>query len=157
MEGILNGILRLETDKLIFTNGKPSYSKQYKKHLEINYNDIYGYSNVLYGIETLPWKLDPKQKPSEFRCFKFNAKVLERFTDIYFCVMNERQDWQMKKTLNLNDAKYENDIWVEMLNLKLHLFNLKAAQDLMVHTVKDLDCNSHIMEPIKYEYRFKVR
>jgi len=157
MEGIQNGILRLETDKLVFTNGKPSYSKKFKKHLEINYNDIYGYSNVLYGMDTLPWKLDPKQKPSEFRCFKFNAKVLDSFTDIYFCVMNERQDWQMKVTLNLNDATYENNLWVAQLNYKLHLFNLKAAQDLMVHTVKNLDCNSHIMEPIKYEYRFNVR
>ena len=156
MEGLQDGILRIESDKLLFTNGKPSYSKKYKKYLEVSFNDIYGYANVLYGMEKLPWKLPPNKKPSEFRCFKFEAKVLEVMTNIYFCVMNERQDWHMKTQLNLVDATFENDLWVAQLNYKIHLFNLIAAQALMVHTQKELDCNAHIMEPIKYEYRNNV-
>jgi len=156
MEGIQDGILRIEKDRLMFTNGKPDYSKKYKKHIEIHFNDVYGYANVLYGMEKLPWKLDPTKKPSGFRCFKLTAKVLDVLTDIFFCVMNERQDWHNKTTLNIPDATYENDLWVAQLNYKLHLFNLIAAQDLMIYTQKDLDCNAHIMEPIKYEYRVHV-
>jgi hypothetical protein len=152
-----DGILKLSNDKLIFTNGKPEYSKKYQKYLEISYSDVYGYANVLYGFDKLPWKLKPEDKPSEFRCFKFTAKVLDVLTNIYFCVMNERQDWKKEKTLSVSDAAYSNDLWVAQLNYKLHLFNLKASQELMVRTVKDMDCNEHVMEPIKYEYRNNVK
>ncbi len=107
-------------------------------------------------MEKLPWKLDPKLKPSEFRCFKFTAKYLGTMTPVFFCVMNERQDWKMTKTLGIKDASYENDLWVAQFNYKLHLFNLVQAQALMMKTVKDLDCNAHIMEPIKFEYRNNV-
>ncbi len=157
MQGLQDGVLSLRSDKLLFTNGKPPFSRKYKKYLEIYYRDVYGYANVLYGFsDALPWKLDPKIKPSEFRCFKFTAKVFNSMTNVYLCVINERQDWQKRKKLNLSTASYVNDNWVAVFNYKLHMYNLKFAQDLMVHTVKDLDCNSHIMEPIKYEYRKNV-
>lgn len=110
----------------------------------------------MYGFDKLPWKLDPKNKPSEFRCFKFRAKVLDQFTDVHYCVINERQDWHMEKQLNVHDASYEDDLWVAQLNYKLHLYNLRQAQEIMVHTVKDLDCNDFVMEPIKFEYRNNV-
>jgi hypothetical protein len=156
MDGLQDGILKIRSEKIQFTNKKPSYSKKYVKYLEIDYKDIYGYAHVMYGFDKLPWKLEPEKKPSEFRCWKFTAKVLNSMTDIHFCVMNERQDWDKKVELAVPEATYVNDIWVSQFNYKVHLYNLAEAQKVMVHTVKELDCNSHIMESIKYEYRNNV-
>jgi len=150
--------MNIQSDRIIFNNGKTEYSKNNKKYLELTFSDIYGYANTLYGMEELPWKLDPILKPSEFRCFKLLIKIDDSINPVYFCVENPRQDWERKGTISLPEATYVNNLWVSILNYKIHLFNLKHAKETMIKKYKhdSLDCNSHVMEPIKYQYRNEV-
>ncbi len=156
-KGIQPGVLVLDNNELLFHNGKLKNTKHYKEYFKTSYKYIYGYANNLYGMEKLPWKLDPKLKPNEQRCFKFIAKVYGKLSPIYFCVFKPRADWSMEqKDLNNTGSFFVADMWVANLNQKLHKYNLKVAQEITLRTVKTIDCNSHIMHPIKYQYRFRV-
>jgi len=118
-----------------------------------------GYANVLYNRERLSWKGEMKNKPSELRCFKFFAKPNNNTKEkaFSFCVFNKRMDWGSKsETIPPYQAMYVNDNWVSALNMKLHTFNLETSQEKMLRTVGKIDCNAHIMEPIKFEIRLRV-
>jgi len=78
-------------------------------------------------------------------------------TNIFFCVFYARSDWVRKTRLKTSQAMYVNDLWVAMLNKRLLAYKLKNAQDKILGSVGKIDCNSHVMEPIKYEYRNRVR
>ena len=139
-----------------FTNGKAKHEKDYKNYFKIPFKDIFGFGSTLYGKEVLPWKLDIQDKPNEFRCFKITAKISDEKTPIYFCVFYEKEDWERKSRLNTSEAMYTNDIWVSSLNRKILAYKLALSQDKVERTESDLDCNAHIMEPIKIEYRNRV-
>jgi len=143
---------------LTFSNEQIKGSKNYKEYLRIEYKDVYGYSNVLYGMEKLKWHGDQSKKPSESRCFKIEAYILGVKSPVYFCVFNQRADWSnQERDLSTSEALYVNELWVSMINYKLHEYNLGIAREKMLRTVKKVDCNAHIMEPIKYEYRIRVK
>ena len=118
-----------------------------------------GYANVLYNREKLPWKGDVKDKPSEIRCFKFNSKTIpsEPEKPFYFCIFNRRMDWGGKRgNISTSHSMFVNDNWVAALNMKLHSFSLELYQEKMTRSVGSIDCNAHIMEPIKFEIRLRV-
>ena len=118
-----------------------------------------GYASVLYNREELPWKGNIKEKPNEIRCFRFQAKIPGNPDEItfYFCIYNKRTDWGGRRDkISLSQAMYINDNWVAALNMKLHTFNLEENQEKMKRTVASVDCNSHTMEPIKFEIRLRV-
>jgi len=83
--------------------------------------------------------------------------ILDIMTPVYFCVYRAKADWSWEgPSLNPGRALYINDLWVAMLNFKLHKYNLAFAQEITLRTVKKIDCNAHTMEPIKYEFRVQV-
>ncbi len=118
-----------------------------------------GYANVLYNREKLPWKGKIKDKPSELRCFKFNAKINPKIQEVpfYFCVYYKRIDWGGKRDqIPLSQTIFVNDNWVATLNMKLHTYNLQKDQEKLARIVGDIDCNAHVMESIKFEIRLRV-
>lgn len=146
----------MDNDKLIFTNGEPTFSRKFKSFINVAFKDIIGYANVLYRFEKLPWKLDPKFKPSEDRCFKIKYLEHGEPTSLYFCVYYKKADFSKQRRLNTSTALYINDIWVSIINKKIMLFNVANSQEKLMRSEGRLDCNSHLLEPIKYLYRFKV-
>ena len=110
----------------------------------------------MYNRGIIDWKGKKEYKPSELRCFTYTANLLSTKTKFYFCVYYARTDWERGNQLATTHAIFTNDLWVSTLNLKLHFYNLKIAQDKMMRTVGSIDCNAHIMEPIKYEIRLRV-
>jgi len=118
-----------------------------------------GYANVLYNREKLPWHENIKDKPSEIRCFKFIAKPTPTATErpFYFCIFNKRVDWNGKREyISPSHAMYVNDNWVAAINMKLHSYTLELFQEKLRRTVGSINCNAHIMEPIKFEIRLRV-
>ena len=141
---------------MVFTNGKNKSEKDFKKYLTISYKDIIGYTNTLLGKEKLPWKLDKIDKPDDVRCLKVTYKTGEKPDMIYFCVYYGRSDWERKKKLDKYSANYTVDMWAAMINKRILSFNLKQAQNKMLRSVSSVNCNSHIMEPIKFTFRNHV-
>ena len=83
--------------------------------------------------------------------------ISDVLSPIFFCIYRPKADWSWESPeLNIIQALYTNDLWVAMLNFKLHHYNLHVAQEITLRTVKKIDCNAHMMEPIKYEYRVTV-
>jgi len=141
---------------MVFSNGLMKHEKDYKEYIVIKYANIDGYSITIQGKEKLPWKGNKKLKPREERCLKFVTRMDGKPHDTYFCVFYSRADWTRSKQLSIKVASFINEIWVSMINKQLLEFNLKDSQDKMLRTINDIHCNSHIMEPIKIEYRSKV-
>jgi len=131
--------------------------KDYKVFQIIPYKDIIGYSNVIYGMETIDWKLNPKFKPNERRCFKILAMLSNDETKIYFCVYYSRTDWRRKEKLNRDQGMYVNELWVANINKSLLRFNLETSQEKLLRLEDKIDCNSHVMDPVKIEFRNHVK
>jgi len=101
------------------------------------------------------WEGEKTAKPDDSRCFKIEIKPEEDLVFHFFCIYYDRNDIRRRFLLNNIKSDYVNDIWVSRINMKLHVVKLKHSQDKIIRAVGPLDCNSHLLEPIKFEIRMR--
>jgi hypothetical protein len=149
-------VFDLKKDFLVVNNGLSPDNDAYKEFMKVKYPRFNGYSLVLMTRDEMHWEGEKTAKPDDSRCFKIEVKPEEELSFHFFCVYYDRNDMRRKFLLNSIKADYVNDIWVSRINMKLHVIKLKQSQEKVVRAVGPLDCNSHILEPIKYEIRMRV-
>jgi len=148
-------VFDLKKDFLVVSNGMSPDKDSYKEHLKAKYPRFNGYSLVLMTRDVMPWEGEKSAKPDYSRCFKIEIKPEEELIFHYFCVYYDRNDMRRKFLLNNIKADYVNDIWVSRINMKLHFIKFKISQEKVLRALGPLDCNSHILEPIKFEIRMR--
>lgn len=149
-------VFDLKRNFLVVSNGLSPDNDSYKEYLKVKYPRFNGYSLVLMNRDLMNWEGQKNAKPDDSRCFKIEVKPEEELFKHFFCVYYDRNDIRRKYLLNNIKSDYVNDIWVSRINMKLHVIKLKLSQEKVIRAIGPLDCNSHILEPIKYEIRMRV-
>jgi hypothetical protein len=140
-----DGVLELKPNELIYY-----FNKQ---RIVVEYNQVISYAASLYNNEKIPWKGSSFQRPNPARCFRIKLRSQET---IYFCNHYARIDVARKHLLTSSNSVFVGNIFIAILNRRLHNYNLRIAQKEILKTEK-LSCESGEMESIKYEIRLQVR
>jgi hypothetical protein len=149
-------VFDLKKNFLVVNNGLSPDNDSYKEYLKVKYPRFNGYSLVLMTRDIMHWEGTKHTKPDDSRCFKIEVKPEQDLFKHIFCVYYDRNDIRRKYLLNNIKSDYVNNIWASRINMKLHVIKLKASQEKVIRAVGPLDCNSHILEPIKFEIRMRV-
>lgn len=139
-----DGVLELKPNELIYY-----FNKQ---KLVVEYNQVVSYAASLYNNEKIPWKGSSFQSPEPARCFRIKLRSQET---LYFCNHYSRKDVARKHLLTTSNSVFVGNIFIAILNRRLHNYNLRSSQDGILKAEK-LTCDSSEMESIKYEIRFQV-
>ena len=139
-----DGVLELKPNELIYY-----FNKQ---KLVVEYNQVVSYAASLYNNEKIPWKGSSFQSPEPARCFRIKLRSQET---LYFCNHYSRKDVARKHLLTTSNSVFVGNIFIAILNRRLHNYNLRIAQDGILKAEK-LTCDSSEMESIKYEIRYTL-
>jgi hypothetical protein len=146
---LIKGVLTLGKYSLNFK----TYYKANNMHLSIPYSELSSYAISLKNNLKLEWKGKQCIKPQPSRCFMISTK---KNGNLFMCNYFARNDMMRRQILTVSNSNFLMNMLVSKINMKIHNFNLENSQKSML-TLRSLECDSPLMESIKYEIRMKVK